>query len=341
MASTETVIDRLLASEEPSVRWKTRVGVLGESESAPALRALQKQIRDSPRVRALLSGRESDGRLVSGRSVYDKWRGAHWVLATLADIGYPKGDRRLLPVRDQLMSQWLDPANYYEEFEAATKSASYRRRGVPVMQGRHRRCASQQSNALFSVIKLGLEDRRCDALVERLLHWQWPDGGWNCDRNPAASHSSFMESILPLRALALVACKTRRMDAGRAAREAAEIFLKRKLFLRQSDGAVMRAEFVLLHYPLYWHYDILGGLKVMAEAGFIGDPRCREALDLLESKRLPDGGWPAEARYYTGSPRAANGADWIDWGGASKRRENPWVTVDALIVLRSAGRLSA
>ena len=209
------------------------------------------------------------------------------------------------------------------------------------MQGRHRRCASQQSNALFSVLTLGLADARAQDLVERLLHWQWPDGGWNCDREPGASHSSFMESILPLRALALVARETGDPKAGRAAKRAAEIFLKRRLFRRQRDGAVIRPEFALLHYPLYWHYDVLHGLKVMAEAGLIGDPRCQEALDLLESKRLPDGGWPAEKRFYRSSRRSGGGAELVDWGGASKRRANEWVTVDALGVLCAAGRFDA
>jgi hypothetical protein len=338
MTESADVIDRLLKSEEPSIRWKTRVHVLGESETSRAARTLQKEIRGSDRVERLLAGRDSTGRLVSGRDVYDKWRGAHWVLASLADIGYPRGDNGLRPARDQLMEFWLDKGRYYEEFEARTKAASYGKPGVPILDGRHRRCASQQSNALFSVLTLGIADRRTEDLVERLLHWQWPDGGWNCDRNPAAHNSSFMESILPLRALALVARTTGNVEARAAAKRAAEVFLKRSLFRRRSDNRVMRAEFVALHYPLYWHYDILAGLKVMAEAGFINDPRCNEALDLLESKRLPGGGFPAERRYYNTSKEAARGSEWVDWGGTGKRKENAWVTVDALAVLRAAGR---
>ena len=101
----------------------------------------------------------------------------------------------------------------------------------------------------------------------------------------------------------------------------------------------MRREFVALHYPLYWHYDILHGLKVMAEAGFIDDPRCSDALDLLESKRLPSGGFAADARHYSTSANAKGGVEWVDWGGTSKQRENEWVTVDAVAVLRAAGRL--
>ena len=224
-----------------------------------------------------------------------------------------------------------------QQLSAASKAASYRSRGVPVMEGRYRRCASQQANTLWSILRLGLTNKRTHDFVERLFHWQWPDGGWNCDKNPSACHSSFMESILPLRSLALYGEVMNDQPAREAAQRAAEIFLKRHLFVRQEDDSIMRKEFIDLHYPLYWHYDILQGLKVMAEAGFVTDPRCERALDLLVSKQLPDGGWPAEGKYYKTSNEIKLGNDHIDWGGTSKRKMNPWVTADVLFVLRTAG----
>ena len=38
----------------------------------------------------------------------------------------------------------------------------------------------RSSYALYFLLKLGLESERIHDLVERLLHWRWPDGGWNC-----------------------------------------------------------------------------------------------------------------------------------------------------------------
>ena len=180
-AERGSALKALLDSEEPAIRWKTRVGVLGEDPDSKQMRGLREEIRTCPRVKALLARRDKTGRLISKRSVYDKWQGAHWVLATLADLGYPAQDESLLAMRDQVLSRWLDQ-EFYEEFVAETKSDAYKKDGVPVMQGRHRRCASQQGYALYYLIKLGLEDARVDDLVERLLHWRWPDGGWNCDR---------------------------------------------------------------------------------------------------------------------------------------------------------------
>jgi hypothetical protein len=331
-------IEELLDSSEPSIRWKIRTNVLGEDPVSASLQQLQAQTKKSSRVSQLLDKRDSAGRLQHTGHVYSKWQGAHWIMATLADIGYPGGDKTLEPVRDQLLETWLHEG-YYQEFNATTRPECYKRKGVPVMEGRHRRCASQQSNALWSILKLDLANQQTENLVERLLHWQWPDGGWNCDKNPHAHHSSYMESIIPLRALALYARITGDQNAAEAAKRAAEIFLKRHLFLRQSSGSVITPGFLELHYPLYWHYDILGGLKVMAECGFICDPRCEAALNVLIEKQLPDGGWAAEKKYYKLSDKAGNGIELIDWGGTSKVRMNEWVTADALFVLQKAGLL--
>lgn len=290
-------------------------------------------------MRALLARRTQLGTPGTARQVYYKWQGLHWVLASLADLGYPEGDESLLPIRDRVVGFWTGP-NYFHEFEAKTEAAVYRQRGVPIVEGRHRRCASQQGNALRSVTLLGIADERADVLVERLLHWQWPDGGWNCDRRPSADTSSFHETWLPMLALAAYARENSHRGAAKAAARAAEVFLTRRLFKRISNGRVMHPDFVALHYPHYWHYDVLAGLTAMAELGKIGDPRCADALDLLEEKRLSDGGWPAERRYYkASSKKLAAHADYVDWGGTSRSRMNDWVTVDALGVLQAAGRV--
>lgn len=335
--TSAAIVDTLLSAEDPSIQWKVRVNVLGESRGSRAVGQLESAIRRSPRVQGLLRLLDGNGRLPDGKGVYTKWQGAHWVLASLADIGYPQGDVDLVPLADRVLETWLDPI-WYHDFEAARKKDVHKKRGVPVMCGRHRRCASQQGNALFAISRLGLADDRLERLAERLLFWQWPDGGWNCDKNPSADSSSFMETLLPMSGLAEYARKTGEGKAAAAAHRAAEVFLERKLYRRRSDNRIMRTEFQSLHYPLYWHYDILGGLKAMHRVGHLDDPRCGEALDLLESKRLPDGGWPAEKRYYRASDAIESGNDAVDWGGASVRRMNPWVTADALAVLVAAGR---
>jgi hypothetical protein len=332
------IVDRLLQSDEPSVRWKVRAEVLREPVDSAAMCRLREEVRRSPRVQALLSNRGPDGRSTVSKGVYAKWQGAHWVIAALADIGYPPGDEMLRPMAEQVQEDWLGDI-FYEEFEATSKAHVYNRRGVPVMQGRYRRCASQQGNALRSLCILGLTNDRTPDLVERLLHWQWPDGGWNCDKNPDADTSAFSETLLPMRGLIAYAIAYDSSEAREVAHQASEVMLSRRVVYRRSNGALIHKEFARLHFPLYWHYDVLGGLRGLAELGVVTDGRCADALDLLESKRLPDGGWPAESRYYRASDEIALGHDYVDWGGTSIRRLNEWVTADALYVLRAAGRI--
>lgn len=317
------LVSRLLNSDEPAIRYKVMISVLDQDPASAGIGRLQQAIAASPRVRRLLSERDGGGHIPY--HPYTKWYGAHWVLADLADIGYPAGDESLIPLREQVY-RWLFGQSH--------------QRGIKTIAGRVRRCASQEGNALFYLLALGLADEQTDELARQLARWQWPDGGWNCDKNPGATHSSFMESLIPLRALALHARLTGDRRSREAAERAADIFLKRRLFKCQADGQTIAADFVTLHYPCYWHYDILFGLKVMAEAGFITDPRCSAALDLLAAKRLPDGGFPAEKKYYRLTDKRTSGRSLVDWGGTSRTRLNEFVTADALYVLNASGRLS-
>jgi len=271
-----------------------------------------------------LCDRNPDGRIPY--HPYDKWFGAHWVLSILADLGYPEGDKTLKPMQEQCYRVWL--SKEHEKY-------------IRTINGRVRRCASQEGNCIYYSLALGLADERTEELAARLIKWQWDDGGWNCDKNPEASKSSFHETLIPLRGLARYAKLSGDPKAERAVARAGEVFLKRYLYKRSSDGKIMDKNFITLHYPSYWHYDILFGLKVMVEAGLIEDPRCAEALDLLESKQLPDGGFPAEDRYYRVDDKKLSGHSHVDWGGTSKLRMNPFVTLDALMVLKQAGRLAS
>jgi hypothetical protein len=314
------------------------VKVLTELRNDPSIRRLEEAVRTSERVRLLLSHQSASYRPGTSRSVYYKWQGLHWALASLADIGYPKGDPALKPLMDRALELWLRPS-YLHTYVLSSGPEERRHPGVPVIQGRARRCGSQQGNALRYTAALGGPDLRCEQLSRLLLSWQWPDGGWNCDTHPGADTSSFEETLLAMRGLAEYAKAAGDAEARRAAQRASEVFLRRRMFRRASDKKVMDRAFLRTHFPLYWHYDVLGGLKGMAEVGRIRDPRCREALDWLEDRELAGGGWAADAKYYRVSHKFQSSSEFVDWGPTARDKLNEWVTTDALQVLRAAGRL--
>jgi hypothetical protein len=73
---SESIIDRLLTSSEPSVQWFTRSRVVGERVDSPQMHRLRDDVVRSPLVRRLLAGRKEDGRVVTHGGPYAKWRGA-------------------------------------------------------------------------------------------------------------------------------------------------------------------------------------------------------------------------------------------------------------------------
>jgi hypothetical protein len=155
------LVDRLLRSDEPSIRLQVRQGVQGATEADVV--DLREQVRRSSRVATLLSERGADG-TIRAHPYRAKWDGAHWVLVTLAELGYPAGDEALIPLREQMLD-WLFSSDYLGSLG--------RVHGLPRLHG------SIEGNALWAMLRLGLADKRAEALAERLCDAQWPDGGWN------------------------------------------------------------------------------------------------------------------------------------------------------------------
>ncbi|SBS72083.1 hypothetical protein [uncultured Microbacterium sp.] len=329
-AETDAVVARLLRSDEPSIRWRVRAELLGEPVDARPMRALRKEIRDSARVRTIIAA-------AADLQPYAKWRGAHWALLSLAALGYPPGDAALLPLRDAVLGHWLSP-RYLVDRDVPRVTPQVTRTAVPRVGGRSRRCGSQHGGALLAITRLGVDDGRGEVLAARLSDWQWPDGGWNCDRDPAAAMSSVNETLLPMRGLHAFAEATGDTVAAASARAAAEVFLQRRVaWRRRTPGEPIASDVLKLHHPVYWHYDVLAGLVGLAELDMVGDPRCHDAIDHLESLRRPDGQWSATARYWRLAAEGSN-IESVPWDTVSTRTPNEWVTLDALLTLKAAGR---
>ena len=292
----------LAAMDEPFVRYKIRLNVSTRPPRDREIRILRDEIRESTLVRTLLAELDAMGRIPLPPS--HRWRGAHWVLYLLADLGSAPRDKSLGALRDQACEWLLHP-----------------QRPEPI-------CGALEGNALYYLLSLELDDGRADDLAARLTGSLPKTLG----RSPAA----FGQMLTALRGLALYA-RVRADDAsGEAAARLAEHVLAHRLY-QKPDGSPLSADCALLHYPCYEHCDFLFALKVMVEAGYLADARCRAALDLLKSKQLADGSFPAERKHYRVG-RVGQGDDsLVDWGRPNRSRPNLHVTCDALGVLHAAG----
>ena len=305
----------LLERADPSVVYRVSTEVLGRSGTATAMRETRRAIPDGPKVRALLAGQDETG----GFGV-QKWTGAFWRLISLVELAVPPGEPRAVAAFEHVLA-WLVPR--------VTK--------VDVVAGRVRRCASQEGYAVAVACRLGLaRDPRIRTMARSLIEWQWPDGGWNCDKRPQVSHSSFHETLGSLWGLAEYAGATGDTDAEAAAARAAEFYLAHQLYRSHRKEEVLHPALLRMRWPSYWHYDILRGLTILHRAGRLGDTRTHAALDVVESKRREDGTWSADGRWWRRVGGSATYSEAVDWGISGP---NEMITLDALQILGAAGRL--
>jgi hypothetical protein len=245
-----------------------------------------------------------------GGHPYAKWQGAHWRLASLVEL-VPDGGGPAARRAAEAVLGWL--AN------------PKRPRRFPTIDGRVRRCASQEGRALYACCRIGMAgDARLEQIAGSLVATQWPDGGWNCDRHRDATHSSFNETWAPTMGLALYARETGDAKAQAASERAAEFLLVHRVFRSHRTGEPAFPTVTRLRWPPYWHYDVLVGLVTLARSVGLDDPRTADALDLVESRRQDDGTWRSEGKWWKGPGSKGSNVEVVDWGSTAHELMTVW-----------------
>ena len=131
-----------------------------------------------------------------------------------------------------------------------------------------------------------------EPIVKRILAERLDDGGWNCEVENGSVRSSFDTTINVLDGLLEFERATGgSAEVHTARRSGEEYLLERGLFHRKSTGEVVRPAYLEFAFPCYWHYDVLRALDYFRSSGANPDPRMAEAVEVVQSKRQPDGHW--------------------------------------------------
>jgi len=193
--------------------------------------------------------------------------------------------------------------------------------GQPFFSGEVEPCINGMAIALGAYFGEDVDDVVARLVVERL-----EDGGWNCEAKNGSVRSSFHTTIRVLEGLLAHERATGGSAESIAARKRGEEYLlERKLFRRKTTGEVIDPAFLQFSFPTRWHYDVLRALEYFRAVGNPPDPRVEEAIDLLRSKRQPDGTWFLENTH----PGAVHFT--LE---AGDRLPSRWNTLRALRVLR-------
>jgi hypothetical protein len=307
----------LLDGEEPSVRFRVLTEVMDRPADDPEVVAAAAERDRSGWGAEILSRQLTAGQWdspgTSARYLYvPKYIATNWRLLVLADLGFTRADPGIARV-----------AELFLEANAAAGELGGAESEV---------CFT--GNAVRMFTRFGYGDHpRIVASVAWLLDAQKADGGWHC----APSETGTLDCWEALAAFAAMPRASWSDRVRRAVAAGAEFYLARGLLEEGDEYPPWRR----LHYPVHYYYDFLVGLDVLTALGFGSDPRLGPALDLLEQKRRPEGTWeldashpdiPADDPY---QPRTPYYPFVLEPSGRPSR----WITLNALAVLRRAGRL--
>jgi hypothetical protein len=312
-------LDWLLDEDQPAVRYRALLDLLGRPETDREVRAARARIArvgwahdqlEAQGPKGFWEAREPKNMREWVDFLYYPTYGAtNWRALVLADLGLDRstpGIRRLAENVFDYKLRLGSPFNFYHE-EACIVG-----------------------NTARMLTRFGyFDDRRVRKLYEWLVEDQRADGGWNCSQGTPGT----LDVWEPLAALAAVPKRDRSPAMQRAIANGVEFYLERRLF---REGRAY-APWLRFHYPNHYFYDLLIGLDLVTELGDPADRRLRPALEMLADKRRPDGSWLVERSHPDVGPGVTIHPDpskskplVIEEPGRPSR----WVTLKALRVLK-------
>lgn len=308
-----TVVDWLLDSD-PGLRWQVMRDLTDASPDDIAAERARVAV-DGWGAR-LLALRDTDGQWAGGAcfpagfrgdfSNGQPWTSTFPTLTLLRDLGV---DQAAEPVRDAIA--------------LVRDNCRWEHAGQPFFAGEVEPCINGRTVLVGAYFGVDV-----DGIVTRLVGEQLADGGWNCEAENGSVRSSFNTTMCVLEGLLEHEQATGGSPESVAARQRGEEYLLRRgLMRRLSTGEFVEPTWLSFSFPTWWHYDVLRALDYFRTAGK-PDPRHAEAIDLVRSKRQPDGRWLLENTHRGDVHFAMEDGD---------GRPSRWNTFRAMRVLNWAG----
>ncbi|MBI5487368.1 MAG: nitrogen fixation protein NifH [Deltaproteobacteria bacterium] len=322
-------LEWLLEPGNPSVRCLALTALLGRSVGDAEVREARGAIMKTGVVPALLARQEPGGHWGKPDAFYTgKYRSTVWTLLVLAEHLADGSDSRVRRACEFLLAHSRDPQSGGFSYQRAKRAGGGLPSGViPCLTG----------NVVWSLLRLGyLGDERVEQGVEWLTRFLRFDDGesappadfpYNRWEMCYGRHSCFMGVVKGLKALAEIPAKRRSPAVRRTIAAAVEFLLRHRVYRRSHDlTKVAKPGWTRFGFPRMYQTDVLEIALLLLGLG-CRDERLRDAIELVSSRRRPDGRWLLQDTF--------NGKFAVDV--ERKGLPSKWVTLNALRVLRMGG----
>jgi len=304
------LLDWLLDENGPVLRYCTLVELLSYPPDHPEVQAARAAIPSHPPLAELLAAQKAPGYWVQRDYYVPKAYSTFWVLSVLAEMGLNQEEQAVRRGVEFMFTHQGEDGKFRRWRNRAGKGMGWEERVDPCTNAR----------IVRFLIRFGYgSDPRTRRAIEWLLAEQRADGMWLCGY---ARGAGCLRATLDFLRVAVLDPETAGLSATRRAAEGVC-----DLLMQPGMGRYHVAdEWTALVYP-YFGYGVIPALDALGRLGIAAEhPRMVAARDYLLSRRLPDGSWPLD------EPVSRPPLDFGQPGAP-----NPWLTLDALLALRSIG----
>jgi len=339
-----SLIEWLLEKQNPSARYLTLRDLLARAENDPEVVEAKAAIPASDVVNRIFSKQKPEGHWEEKGSPYQPtYKATYWQLMTLGQLGIDRSDERVQRTCNYIFSLQLPNGGFssytaegaVNEFELEKRKTVAKGKPLPEFDTwaqalvKEHEYSCLTGNVAAALIRLGYgKDPRVKKALDWLLSVQNHDGGWLCPYWKAHikdKHGCFYGTICPLEALSEVPDVERTSEMQSAIERAAEFLLMHRLYKADHHSfKAIRPSWLKFSFPWFYGYDVLRGLSIVTNLGFVNDERLTDAVKVVVQKRRADGTWLLDS-----APIGRMQTNLEPVGRPSK-----WITLYALRVLK-------
>lgn len=277
-ASRDPILAWLLKGD-PAIRWQVGRDLLGWP--LRTWRAEQARVANEGWGARLLARQDDTGRWT--RRLYgQKWISTTYSMVLLRQLGLANNNP--LAVKSCLL--FLEEGLWCDGGINPTAT-----------QKRSETCVTGLVLGLLSWFRVA--DPRREQLLAYVLGQQMDDGGWNCQRDRGATHSSFHTTINVLEGLRdyVEGNGPHATEARRAEARGREFFMTHRLYRSHRTGRIVDPAFTRFSFPPRWHHDVLRTLDYFQASQAPYDKRIEDPISLVLKKRTNEGRWLLQNRH--------------------------------------------
>ncbi len=293
-------LNKLLASESPSIRYRTLTELLDKDKSDAEVKELLESIANSLPVKSIFEKMHPEGYWlqknprtgeIAGEGVeYGAFATTHYVLSYLMELGLTKEHPIVARATERYLNLQKEDGDWWN----------------------HMSCLTGLNIRTF--IRLGYkDDRRVKKSIELMLNTARKDNGYLCDmhenrrKNKKSCYRGALKMLLAFSEIPEVWEQKR-------CKELVEYFMTRKGIFNSKLNQYVNKDIGCISFPITWRANNWELLLALSKMGLGNDPKLSEAWGLLESRKSEEGFYtldhtPTQSPFKVGTKGKAN--EWI------------------------------